>query len=160
MSKLTDKIRHTVEPIVTHLEYEIEYVECVKELSNNIVRVVIDKPGTSISSDDCEKVSHAIEDKVDEVVKYEDGYILEISSPGIERQLKTPELYNKYLGYKIRVKLFKKNETLGVKGFIGILKSFADGIICVEDIENIKIEQSSICISLEDIAIANTVSDI
>ena len=160
MSKLTDKIRQTVEPIVTDLGYEVEYIECVKELSNNIVRVVIDKTGSSISSDDCEKVSRAIEDKVDEVVKYEDGYILEISSPGIERQLKTTELYNKYMGYKIRVKLFKKHETLGVKEFVGVLKSLENNIVCIENIEDIKVENNSISIKLEDIAIANTVSDI
>ena len=160
MSKLTDKIRQTVEPIITDLGYDVEYIECVKELSNNIVRVVIDKPGSSISSDDCEKVSRAIEDKVDEVVKYEDGYILEISSPGIERQLKTPELYHKYTGYKIRVKLFKKNDVLGVKEFIGTLKSLENGIVNIEDIEDIKAENNSIAIKLQDIATANTVSDI
>lgn len=160
MSKLTDKIRHTVEPIILDLGYEVEYVECVKELSNNIVRVVIDIPKRSISSDDCEKVSRAIEDKVDTVVKYEEGYILEISSPGIERQLKTPELYNKYAGYKIRVKLFKKNDALGVKEFIGVLKTLENNMVCIENIEDIKTEINSICIALDEIAIANTVADI
>ena len=58
--------------------------------------------------DDCEKVSRLIEDPVDSLISKE--YVLEVSSPGLERQLKNMKLYKKYTGKEIFVKLYKKSE--------------------------------------------------
>ena len=107
MSKLTDSIHTCIEADVNELGYTVEYVENVKEGESKILRVVIDKENTSLTTDDCEIVSRKIEDKVDSLMKNE-MYILEISSPGLERQLKNTKLYNKYLGYKACLKLYNK----------------------------------------------------
>ena len=116
--KIENKIEELVEPIVKDLGFEIEYVEFAKEGTNNVLRVVIDKVGEAMWVEDCEKVSRAIEDIVDKNINQE--YVLEVSSPGLERQLKNIKLYKKYNGKNIHVKLFNKVE--GKKEFEGIIK--------------------------------------
>ena len=148
MTKLTDIIHTAVETDVEALGYTVEYVENVKEGESKILRVVIDKENTSLTTDDCEIVSRKIEDKVDSLMK-DEMYILEISSPGLERQLKNTKLFNKCLGYNVRLKLYNKVDN--VKELEGVLKSATDEyvIITVGDKE-IKIER-------ENISCANTV---
>ncbi len=117
--KVEIKVEELIEPIINELGFELEYVEFVKEGSNNVLRVVIDKEGEGLWVDDCEKVSRAIEDTVDKNIEQE--YVLEVSSPGLERQLKTVKLYKKYTGREIHVKLFKKQDDL--KEFEAVIKS-------------------------------------
>ena len=88
-----DKIELKIVNKIENLGYMLEYVEFVKEGDNNILRVVIDKENENVSIDDCEKVSRAIEDDVDKEVKQE--YVLEVSSAGLERQLKNIKLFKK-----------------------------------------------------------------
>ena len=148
MSKLTDSIHAVIENDVETLGYSVEYVENVKEGESKILRVVIDKENTSLTTDDCEIVSRKIEDKVDSLMKNE-MYILEISSPGLERQLKNTKLYIKYLGSKVLVKLYNKIEN--VKELEGILKEAKEEYIVLEvNNKDIKIER-------ENITCANTV---
>ena len=148
MSKLTDSIHASIEPDVETLGYTVEYVENVKEGESKILRVVIDKENTSLTTDDCEIVSRKIEDKVDSLMK-DEMYILEISSPGLERELKNTKLYNKYIGYNIRVKLYNKIEN--VKELEGVLKEATDEfVIITSGDKEIKIER-------ENISCANTV---
>ena len=90
--KVETKVENAIDSIVKEQGFEIEYVEFVKEGSNNVLRVVIDKPGEKMWVEDCEKVSRAIEDTVDKNIEQE--YVLEVSSPGLERQLKNLKLYN------------------------------------------------------------------
>ena len=140
--------------IITDIEslgYELEYIENVKEGPNNILRVVIDKSEGLLTTDDCEKVSRAIEDKVDSLVKMEDVYILEVSSPGLERALKNIKLYKKYVGKEILVKLYKKIEDK--KELTGKLIGVSNDETSIE----IEVEGNNICLKLADIAAANTV---
>lgn len=107
--KIENKVEELIQPIVEKLGFEIEYVEFVKEGTNNVLRVVIDKNGgEAMWVEDCETVSRAIEDIVDKNINQE--YVLEVSSPGLERQLKNLKLYKKYIGKNIHVKLFNKIE--------------------------------------------------
>jgi ribosome maturation factor RimP len=148
MSKLTDSIHTAITKVVEDLGYTVEYVENVKEGESKILRVVIDKENTSLTTDDCEIVSRKIEEKVDSLMK-DEMYILEISSPGLEGQLKNTKLYLKYLGSKVLVKLYNKVENS--KELEGILKEATDEyiVLTVED-KDIKIER-------ENITCANTV---
>src|SRR5574344_454918 len=132
-------------------EFDIEYIEYVKEANNNILRVVIDKKSDENTSvDDCEKVSRLIEEDVDKYIN--DEYVLEVCSAGLERQLKNIKLYNKYKGKKIHVKLYRKNEY--GKEFECILKDVIDdNNICIV------INENEVVISLKDIALAYTVYD-
>ena len=149
MSKLTDNIENKIKDDVESLGYEIEYTEYVKEGDSKIFRVVIDKVGTSLTTDDCEIVSRKIEDKVDSCMAKDEAYVLEVSSPGLERALKNNKLYKKYIGNNVRIKLYKKVEdSKELEGTL--LESEDDYIILLNQDKQIKIER-------ENIACGNTV---
>ncbi len=151
MSQLTDKVEKAIENIICDMKLELEYTELVKEGENNIFRVVIDKPSDKVSIDDCEALSRAIEDTVDKIVNVKDGYVLEVSSAGLERKLVNLKLYNKYIGSEVNIKLFKK--ILDTKQLQGKLID-VNGDVIVLEIDNDKVE-----INIKDIAHANTVFD-
>ena len=90
MSRREDYEQQTealLEPIVEELGFELVDVEYVKEGGTWYLRAYIDKPG-GITVNDCETVSRAFSDKLDENDFIEDSYIMEISSPGLDRPLK------------------------------------------------------------------------
>lgn len=149
---LKDNIENCIKEDVCALGYEIEYIEVVKEGKENYVRVVIDKPGVSLNTEDCEKISRAIEEKVDSIVKLDDGYILEVSSAGLERQLKNIRLFKKYIGENVLVRLYKK---------LSDKKEFLGKLIEVTEDDNIVVEtdDGNVTINFADIAAANTVYD-
>lgn len=149
MSKLTDSIESKIKQDVEDLGYELEYTEYVKEGENKILRVVIDKANTSLTTEDCEIVSRKIEDKVDSSMAKDEAYVLEVSSPGLERALKNTRLYNKYMGSKIKVKLYKKVEDS--KELIGILNEACEEYIVLN------IDEKLVKIERENIACGNTV---
>ncbi len=117
--KIEEKVEKKIKEKIEKLGFEIEYIEFVKEGENNILRITIDKPGESINIDECELVSREVEKDIDSLIEKE--YILEVSSPGVERQLKNIRLFNKYVGYNIYIKLFKKIDE--GKEITGILES-------------------------------------
>lgn len=138
-------------PIICELGFDIEYTEFVREGEDYIFRVVLDKESALISIDDCEMVSRRIEDVVDKYIDKE--YVLEVSSPGLERQLKNILLYKKYIGRIIHIKLFKKQYNM--KEFEGILKEV--------DVDNcdiyVEVDDKSLKLNINDISSAHTVYD-
>lgn len=112
---------------------ELVDVEYVKEGPNKYLRVYIDKEG-GVSIDDCENVSRSLEKQLDEKDFIEEAYILEVSSPGIDRPLKKKEDFEKYKGEIVDVKLYKAFN--GKKEYQGVLECLTDEdsvIICGED---------------------------
>lgn len=150
-SKIEDKIENEISLRVNELGFEIEYVEYVKEGDRNILRIVLDKKDGIVTIDDCELVSRDVEDKVDNLMSGE--YVLEVSSPGVERQIKNLRLYNKYLNNEIYVKLFKKDED--GKEFTGILNEVNDEEMYII----LRLDDKDKKIFLKDIATAHTVYD-
>lgn len=166
MSNITNKIINEIEKIVENeiidLGFVVEYVEYTNEFNNNILRVVIDKIEGKIDINDCENISRKVEDKIDAVMKENKEYVLEVSSAGMERQLKNLKLYKKYIGHDISVKLFKKTDILkDVK-----LKEFDAKLISLDEEQNkitVKKNISNIDVTfnieIKDIASAHTVFD-
>lgn len=117
--------------------YDVEYK---KEGSDMVLRIFIDSD-TGVTLTDCEKVSRALSDRLDELDPIKTPYELEVSSPGIERALTRDWHFEKVLGKKINVKLFKPYE--GLKSFTGILKD-ADSETFVVDIgeKELRIEKN------------------
>ena len=144
-----DNIEKIIIPKIEEEEFEIEYVEFVKEGDNNILRVVIDNPNGNVAIDDCEKISRKIEDEIDKNIDKE--YVLEVSSAGLERQLKNIKLFEKYIGSEAYVKLYKKLDDK--KEITGILKSVNDNNIVIESLEKEYI------FNIKDIAVAHTIYD-
>lgn len=123
------KTEELVGPLIEENKFELVDVEYVKEGSNWYLRVYIDKPG-GINIDDCELISRALSDMLDEKDFISDAYILEVSSPGLGRPLKKDKDFSRSIGERIEIKLFKSIDKQ--KEFEGILKSFDKDNVTVE----------------------------
>ena len=113
-------------PIVEQNEFELVDVEYVKEAGNWYLRGYIDKPG-GITVNDCETVSRAVNNILDDADPIDEPYMLEVSSPGIERQLRTPRHFEACIGEYITIKLFSAVEGIpetAEKRLTGKLKAF------------------------------------
>ena len=109
MSKLEEKVEELVTPKINSIGYRVYDVMYVKEGKDNYLRIFIDND-EGISLNDCEKVNDAITDMLDEANYIKDQYFLEISSPGVERNIRKNEHLQESLGMEITVKLFKPIE--------------------------------------------------
>ena len=128
--KLADK-KNTVavvwdiaKPIADSLGLILWDVRFQKEGANWYLRIFIDKEG-GIEIDDCVNMSHAIEVPLDELDPIEQSYNLQVSSPGIERDLVRDEHFAGYVGEKIMLKLPRAVD--GIKEFHGILEKYENG---------------------------------
>ena len=126
------KAEELLKPIVEANGCEIYDVEYVKEGSDYYLRAYIDKP-EGVNIIDCENVSRAFSDKLDEVDFIPDAYVLEVSSPGLGRTLKKDRHLEKSIGEEVEIKTFKPIDKQ--KDFAGILKSFDKDSIVIEDEE-------------------------
>jgi len=126
-----------IEPIVAKHEFELVDVEYVREGSNWFLRAFLDKPG-GITIDDCEAVSREFSDLLDKEDFIDEAYILEVSSPGLGRQLKKDKDLKRSIGEEVEIKLYKgikqmrKKKEVSVKELSGFLISYDDNIITIE----------------------------
>lgn len=118
-----------IEPIMKENNFELVDVEYVKEVGNWYLRVYVDKEG-GITIDDCELVSRAFSEILDEKDYIEDAYIFEVSSPGLGRQLKKDKDFNRSIGEEVEIKLYKTIDKR--KEFSGILTAFDKDTITIE----------------------------
>ena len=98
-------VREIISPVADELGYYIWDVEFVKEGADKHLRITIDNED-GITIEDCEKFHRAIDAPLDEEDPIAESYILEVSSPGIERELKTPEHIAACVGEVVEAKLF------------------------------------------------------
>ena len=129
MTRTEQEYYNIVLPIVEELGYKLYDVLYVKEGADWYLRLFIDSE-KGIDLDDCEKVSNAVGEKLDEVDPIENAYVLEVSSCGLERHLRDEKQFKVVIGKKIEVKLFKAFAKR--KQFEGILKDVLDGKIKID----------------------------
>ena len=132
---MSKKIESTVEqfvaPFAEEFGFELVGVEyCVKKGSDNELIIYIDKEG-GVDLDDCEKLSRAIDEPLDELDPIEDAYVLCVSSPGLDRPLKTEKDFKRSMGKAIDIKLYKKDEK-GKKEFVGKLVAYGEDTFTAE----------------------------
>ena len=139
-SKLETSILEMATPIAGECGCYIYDIEYTKEGKNRYLRIFADKDG-GISLDDCEAISRRMSDELDEKDPIKENYVLEVSSPGIERKLKNPEHFERYIGEVVEIGLFKAvNDS---KTLLAELKGFENGNITVSiDGEEMSIMQS------------------
>ena len=130
MANIEEKVENLIKKNIEDIGYELYDVIYLKEGKNYTLRIVIDNE-KGISLEDCEKVNNEITDILDEADYIKDQYFLEVSSPGIERLLRKDWQLNKYIGSKVEVNLFKKDEN-GFKEYIGILKQVDEDCLTIE----------------------------
>jgi len=127
--KIENQVEELVLPILEERAFDLVDVEYVKEGKNWFLRVYIDKPG-GINIDDCEDVSQKLSEELDRVDPIKQSYILEVSSPGLDRPLKRDKDYERYKGALVEVKLFKAID--GKKVFEGELLGLIDNRITIK----------------------------
>ncbi|HCI23413.1 MAG TPA: ribosome maturation factor RimP [Lachnospiraceae bacterium] len=137
-------------PIAVANGCEVYDVEYVKEGSDWYLRAYIDKP-EGVSIIDCENVSRAFSDKLDEEDFISDAYILEVSSPGLGRALKKDRHLEKSLGEEVEVRTYKPIDKQ--KEFTGILKSYDKDTITIQT------EEKDLVFAKSDIAIIRLTLD-
>ena len=103
------KTEALLQPLMEKHNFVLVDVEYVKEGGNYYLRAYIDKEG-GITINDCELISRALSDILDEKDFIPDAYILEVSSPGLGRQLKKEKDFRRSLGEEVEIKLYKPME--------------------------------------------------
>lgn len=121
VKNIAGAVRALITPTAESFGYMLWDVEYVKEGTRMILRVTIDSE-TGITIDDCEKMHRAIDPILDEADPIEAAYYLEVSSPGIERDLKTEEHLRYCEGSRVEVKLYAPVN--GSRSFVGALGAY------------------------------------
>ena len=123
-------VRELVTPVADEMSYYLWDVEFVKEGADKYLRITIDNE-EGITIEDCEKFHRAIDPVLDEADPISEAYILEVSSPGIERELKTAAHIDACEGWDVEVKLYAPRN--GSKSFRGVLGGYdEEGNIVIE----------------------------
>ncbi len=130
MSKVKDVCEKFIKPVIEKMGYELIDVTYQKFADGMNLIFTIDND-IGITIDDCEKVTRQIDPILDELNPTDDKpYILSVSSPGIDRPLKTERDFKRNLGKEIQITLFKKLD--GKKIFTGLLKDYSQSIIKID----------------------------
>ena len=116
-------------PIIEANNLELVDVEWVKEGSNWYLRAYIDKEG-GITVDDCELVSRAFSDILDEKDYISENYVFEVSSPGLDRPLKKEKDFKRSIGKDVEIRLYKAIDKQ--KEFVGCLKAYDKDTVTIE----------------------------
>ena len=127
-SEIEEKTEAMLTPIAAAHGVSVYDVEFIKEAGEWYLRAYIDKP-EGVDINDCVDVSHALSDALDEDDFIDEAYTLEVSSPGLGRQLKKDRHFANSIGMDVELKLFKAKD--GVKEFTGTLKAFDDETVTV-----------------------------
>ena len=141
-----------LEPVVNGLGYELWGIELLTPASGLTLRVYIDRAGdTGVGVDDCQRVSHQVAGVLDVEDPIKGHYMLEVSSPGLDRLLFTGSQFQRYLGETIKVRMHGKIE--GRRRFQGTLIAVDSSSITIED------ELQRYQLPLDDIERARLVPD-
>ena len=128
MAKITDTVARLAAPAVEAAGCQLWDVEYVREAGTWFLRLYIDKEG-GVNILDCEAVSRAVSDLLDEADPIEGSYTFEVSSAGAERPLKRPGDFARFMGSPVLVKLYKGRD--GRKEFAGELSGYEDGAVTI-----------------------------
>ena len=132
MSKvIEDAVERIVEELLVGTDIELVSVEYVRE-KDWYLRVFIDKAG-GIETDDCQELSGRLEKILDEKDIIKGSYILEVSSPGLDRELKKPKDFQRENGKTVDVSLFAPID--GEKLISGVLKNYDGEHITIDEQE-------------------------
>ncbi len=132
--KITDRIYEMALPLAQSEGLCIYEVEYKKEGADYVLRVILDTVADGemeyVSIDACERVSRQLSDMLDERDLIKEAYMLEVTSPGLDRPLKRDEDFVRFAGRHIDIGLYKA--VGGSKLISGKLLGYGDGVITVE----------------------------
>ena len=142
--KITDQVWQFAEPVVQEKGCSLWDVEYVREGGEWYLRLYIDKDG-GVDINDCEAISRAVDPILDEKDPIQGSYHFEVCSAGLERALKRPADFERFMGSAITVKLYRPRN--GLKEIPCVLKGYDGGRITVEaGKETITFEKSEVAL--------------
>ena len=142
--KVTEQVAAFAGPVVQGHGCELWDVEYVREGSEYFLRLYIDKEG-GVDIDDCEAISRAMDPILDEKDPVPGSYHFEVCSAGLERALKRPGDFERFMGSPITVKLYRPYN--GLKELPCVLRGYEDGKLTVESgKETITFEKSQVAL--------------
>lgn len=135
-NRVEEAVEKIAEEILANTDYELVDVEYVKE-RDWFLRVYIDKEG-GIGLDDCQEVSGLLDEKLEELNIINDRYILEVSSPGLDRALKKEKDFKREMGKLVDITLYKTID--GEKMITGKLTGYTKDIITIDETREIALK--------------------
>ena len=135
-NRVEEAVEKIAEEILANTDYELVDVEYVKE-RDWFLRVYIDKEG-GIGLDDCQEVSGLLDEKLEELNIISDRYILEVSSPGLDRALKKEKDFKREMGKLVDITLYKAID--GEKMITGKLTGYTKDIITIDETREIALK--------------------
>ena len=142
--KITDQVTEFAKPVVESFGCSLWDVEYVREGSERFLRIYIDKDG-GVDIEDCEKIHRALDPILDEKDPIPESYHFEVSSAGLERALKRPGDFERFMGSPVLVKLYRPRN--GLKEIPGVLRGYEEGKVTVEaGKETITFEKSQVAL--------------
>lgn len=136
-------VQDLAQPVAEQLGLQLWDVVFVKEGPHWFLRLYIDKPG-GVFIEDCEKMSRAVDPLIDKLDPTEHEYYLEVSSPGLARQLRTDKHLDAYIGQDVKVRLYRPDENKK-KELFGILAAYnADTVSLMTEGEQREIARKEI----------------
>ncbi len=145
-----EKIEQLIAPALEEMGIELVDLEYISEQNRRILRVYADKP-TGINMGDCAVVSREIGNLLDVKDLLPQRYVLEVSSPGLNRPLKREKDFFGAIGQKVKIKTIVPLR--GRKHYSGVLQSFEDGVL------QLKLDDVVVPIPRGDVSKANLVFD-
>ena len=136
---LHDRLIARFEPVVQGLGFELVEIEFVPGPGGGTLRIYIDRPPESeqgIDVDDCGSVSHVVSELLDAEDPFPGRYSLEVSSPGTDRVLRTPEHFARFVDNRVKVELLAPRD--GRKRYTGVLRR-TDGESIEMDVDNFSV---------------------
>ena len=142
--KVTEIVAKLAEPVVKQFGCELWDVEYVREGDQRFLRLYLDKDG-GVDITDCETISRAVDPVLDEKDPIQESYHFEVCSAGLERALKRPGDFERFMDSPVLVKLYRPRN--GLKEIPGILRGYEDGRVTVESgKETITFEKSQVAL--------------
>ena len=142
--KVTEIVAKLAQPVVEQFGCELWDVEYVREGDQRFLRLYLDKE-TGVDINDCEAISRAVDPLLDEADPIAESYHFEVCSAGLERTLKRPGDFERFMGSNITVKLYRPRN--GLKEIPGILRGYEEGRVTVEaGKETITFEKSELAL--------------
>ena len=142
--KVTDIVTKIAQPVVEAHGCQLWDVEYVREGDQRFLRLYLDKEG-GVDITDCEAISRAVDPRLDEADPIAESYHFEVCSAGLERALKRPSDFERFMGSNITVKLYRPRN--GLKEIPCVLTGYEDGKVTVEaGKETITFEKSQVAL--------------
>ena len=144
-----EKVNTIAEPLCEAEGIELVHVEYQRESTGRILRLYIDKPG-GVNLDDCARISRQLGDLLDVYLNHIGPYHFEVTSPGLDRPIGKTTDYERFKGYKVRVKTIQPVD--GQRNFRGTLLGLSKESV------NLMVDKKAVAIPLKDIQKARLIN--